>query len=121
MKRRSRKRKPRKLYRIGKSKIHGKGVIAKQDIPKNKIIECAIITFNDAEPIITPYFGSWINHAPTKSKKKNYCRNCRLEFKPKKNGYYIVANKLIPKDTEILADYHQTPSFIQKPDPAWDA
>ena len=102
----------RKKYVIKKSPIHGVGVFANETIQKGEIIECMILV--NEKRLITPYFGSLINH----SNKKNNIEIIRLE-----DGYYAKAMTTILKDTEITIDYDgpTIPEFIQgsKPHFIW--
>ena len=115
---RSRKRKKinKKMYKIKKSSIHGKGVFAVCNIPKNKAIDDAIVMHWKMYPVVTEHFGSWINHAPRGSRKRSskFSSNTRLKWDAKKQVYSLVATKTIKKGQEILADYYHTPFFIKK-------
>jgi len=94
----------RKKYVIKKSPIHGVGVFANETIQRGEIIDCMIIT--GEKRLITPYFGSLINH----SNKKN-----NIEIIQLNNGYYAVATTTILKNTEITINYDgpTIPEFIQ--------
>lgn len=89
-------------YLVKNSNIHGKGIFAKRNINKNKIIEKAIEVLVII-PIITPYFGSLINHS--------YKPNCRLKIR-KDGNYYVIANKYININEELTINYNNTPWFI---------
>jgi hypothetical protein len=94
----------RKKYVIKKSPIHGVGVFASETIQKGEIIECMILM--GQKRLITPYFGSLVNH----SNKKNNIEIIRL-----KDHYYAIATTAILKNTEIMIDYDgpTIPAFIQ--------
>jgi hypothetical protein len=94
----------RKKYVIKKSPIHGVGVFANETIEKGEIVDCMIIM--RPERLITPHFGSLVNH----SNKKNNIDLIQLE-----DGYYAIATTTILKDTEITIDYDgpTIPEFIQ--------
>jgi len=97
-------------YYIAPSEIHGEGVFSKKELHKNEDIDIGIkYHMLNLVPYVTPEFGSMINHS---SKPNSY-------LKYKKNQWYVTASKNIPKDTEILLNYHNTPWFIQGPDPSW--
>lgn len=98
-----------KKYYIGPSKIHGKGVIANKFIPSAEIIDIAIHHHFYLYPEITSNFGSMINHS--------YQANSYLH--KEKDKYYVVASRPIRRHEEITVNYHHTPWFISKPDPAW--
>ena len=92
----------RKKYVIKKSPIHGVGVFANETIQRGEIIDCMI----GEKRLITPYFGSLINH----SNKKN-----NIEIIQLNNDYYAVATTTILKNTEITINYDgpTIPEFIQ--------
>jgi SET domain-containing protein len=93
------------LFHIGRSKIHGYGVLANRDILKGTFIDaCIIIKNNNFE--ITSHFGKFLNHSKRKA-------NILMKYKNRK--YYAVASKNIKKDTEILIDYDGStiPYFIE--------
>lgn len=88
------------LFAIGPSKIHGKGLMAKTFIHKGQIIGVVI----DGRKV-TRDMGKWVNHS--------YQPNARLLLY--RNRYYLVALKNIDRGQEIVADYRDTPDFIEKP------
>lgn len=94
----------RKKYVIKKSPIHGVGVFANETIQRGEIIDCMIIT--GEKILITPYFGSLINH----SNKNNNIETIQLN-----DSYYAVATTTILKNTEITINYDgpTIPEFIQ--------
>ena len=94
----------RKKYVIKKSPIHGVGVFANETIHRGEIIDCMILMRQ--ERLITPYFGSLINH----SNKKNNIEMIQLD-----HGYYAVATRTILRDTEITINYDgpTIPEYIQ--------
>ena len=93
----------RKKYVIKKSPIHGVGVFANTTIQRGEIIECMI---TGEKRLITPYFGSLINH----SNKRNNIEMIQLT-----DGYYDVATTTILRDTELTINYDgpTIPAFIQ--------
>lgn len=92
---------------ISKSKIHGVGVFALQDIFVNEPIDVAI----DSNNTIT-LFGSKINHS--------FNNNTKLVYDGIRKNYYLYATKNIQKNEELLANYNQdTPDFIKKANPEW--
>lgn len=98
------------LFYIGRSKVHGNGVLAKRDIAKGTFIDvCIVIRKMLSGTIhfdITQHFGKYLNHSKQKA-------NIVLKYKNRK--FYAVANKNINKDTEILIDYDGSsiPFFIE--------
>lgn len=91
-------------YHIGKSCIHGLGVIADYEFQPNQIIDVGIY-YIWIIPIVTPKFGSYINHS--------YKPNSHLIYL--KDKYYVVATIPIHKGEEISLDYRNTPWFIDGP------
>jgi len=95
---------------VGKSSIAGQGVFALLPIQAGENID---ISFNyfiiDGEryPYITE-FGSWVNHS--------WKPNTSVEYDSKNGVYYIQARRYIPVDTEITADYRESPEFIEGPE-----
>jgi len=95
-------------YGIGKSKIHGNGIIAKRHIPENSIIGIAMTFSFIIIPYITDDLGKWINHS--------YNPNSYIYYYMPDNVYYLVANRNIENNEEITMDYNDTPWYIRKPD-----
>lgn len=95
-------------YKIGKSNIHGNGVIAKKNILKHNIIGIAMVFSFIIIPYITEDLGQWINHS--------YGPNAYIYYYMPKNVYYLIANRNIQKGEEITMDYNDTPWYIRKPD-----
>ena len=95
-----------KKYYIGKSKIHGHGVLANKNFKKYDVIELAFIEKNNYADI-TPYFGKFINH----------CDKPNMVLKRNGDKYYTVALKNIKKNEELLLNYYDTPDYIIKPEP----
>ena len=94
-------------YKIDKSKIHGKGVIAEKYIPTGHIIGIAMTFSFIIVPHITQGLGIWINHS--------HNPNAYIYYYMPDNVYYLVSNKPINKNEEITMDYNDTPWYIQKP------
>lgn len=99
-------------YCIGKSRIHGMGVMAQQDLPEKTIVGCAIE--KNSQPgesgeildyRITNYLGKWINHS--------YEPNAVMQEVD--SGYYIITNQQVNRGEEITINYENTPGFIKKP------
>lgn len=111
-----------KKYRIKKSKIHGKGVFAKKSLKEDDIVGLGIRFNWGFFPVITPEFGSWINHSyrPNTKLVWFYSEDTGGDRNDKKSmveemGWYVVATKNIEKEAEILLDYANTPFYIQGP------
>ena len=123
-------------FYIGKSNIHGNGVIAKKYIPKNYIIGVAInykyvfpnqipnfiphanSIYNNSVGLMNNYIGNvvpnitndmgiYVNHCPNPNSDLHYCNNI----------YYLVAIKDIHLGEEISANYasKNVPWFIEGP------
>ena len=99
----------RNNFRVGKSNIHGNGVIANKNIKKDQIIAVPIMFNILIIPHVTTDFGKWINHS--------YNANSYLYYNLWKNVYFLIAKKDIVKDEEISSNYNNTPWFIKKPEP----
>jgi len=95
-------------YRVGKSSIHGVGIIAKRDFSPNEKIFKAI----EANKKITP-IGRKINHCPIESQQMNTI------LVKEADGWWIVGSRRIKKGEELTLDYNTTPDFIAKANPAW--
>jgi hypothetical protein len=87
-------------YKIDKSKIHGKGVIATKSIPLLTKVDTVCIKEH-----ITPWFGKWINHSlnPT---------GVMMKYN---DDWIFVASVNIRNKDELTINYWQTPPFIAKP------
>src|SRR4029079_1148565 len=95
-------------FYIGQSRIHGKGIMANRNFRRGEVIGVVVYySFFSLYPIITKDFGGLINHS--------YRPNSQLYFM--NNMYYLVANRNITRGEEVVADYNNTPWFIQKPMP----
>jgi SET domain-containing protein len=92
----------RQKYLIGKSKIHGLGVIAKTNIGEKEIIDVGIDFWVGLFPYVTPDFGSYINH----------CRNANTKLIYLNNKYYVFSLKKINRGEEITINYDYCPWFI---------
>lgn len=92
------------LWKIDKSPIQGKGVFALNKISSGTKIGVGIYFQYWILPIITPEFGSMINHS--------YNANTKLIYDDDK--WYIVSNKPILAGQELTLNYNDTPWYIQK-------
>ena len=92
------------IYYIGRSNIEGFGVISNYEFQSNQIIDIGI-DYLWFIPIITPHFGSYINHS--------YTPNAHLVYL--KGKYCVVASVPIRKNEEISLDYRMTPWFVEGP------
>jgi len=98
----------RSNFYIGSSRIHGRGIMANRNFKRGQIIGVVInYYFFNLFPYITKDFGALINHS--------YTPNSQLYYRD--SVYYLVATKDINRAQEIIADYTNTPHFIQKPMP----
>ena len=94
-------------YHIGKSAIHGKGVIASRNIHKGEVVGEAIAWELMGWHVTD--MGGFVNHS-LKS-------NSRLV----QDGlaYNLVATQAIGKGEEIAANYNETPQFVERPHADW--
>lgn len=97
----------RGVWRIGESKIHGKGVLATRDLGAGSWIGVGIGYRMGFIPAITSDFGAWINHSFNPSASLMFFNGC----------YWVVATKPLSKDDEITVDYRKTPWYVRKPEP----
>jgi len=97
-----------KLFKIKKSKIHGKGVFSNRKLFKNEVVGVGIKFFLYFYPIVTKNLGEWINHS---SKPNTY-----LDYDKDENLWNIVMSKTVPKGTELAVDYTKTPIYIMGPE-----
>jgi len=97
----------RKTFRIGKSNIHGKGVIAAVPLKKGQIVGKGICYELWANLIPIPYvtqdLGKWINHAKSPNTVLRWADGC----------WYIVANESVSPGTELTLNYNHTPWYIE--------
>jgi hypothetical protein len=107
------------IFYVTKSKIEGKGLFTKVSLKKG---ECAgllakvygVSNFNDK-----PH-GIYINHSDDNN------LNLKITVDKKNSVIYIlgVANRYIPENTELSANYHSeyapTPNFINNKDYPFD-
>ena len=94
-------------FRIGKSKIHGYGVLTSKNVKKGEILGIAIYFKFYIIPEITTDFGRWINHSYESTSYLFYDKNKRI--------YYLIASRDLKQNEEITANYNHTPWFIKKP------
>ena len=101
---------PKNKYFIGKSPIHGNGVICAYNIKKDELIDVAIIHNPDInETIITSNFGKFINHKKDENTYLKKVNKNNIEI------YYIYSNKNIYIGEEITSNYDgpNIPPFIE--------
>lgn len=103
-----------KKWKIGKSDIHGKGMICRSPIEDGEIIDMVFDKVNttgdpDKDWDITKA-GRCVNHSWKPNTKMNR----------QGNTYYLQAIKNININDEIVSNYNDTPDFISKADPTWD-
>ena len=98
------------LFVIGKSRIHGNGVIAVQKIYAGQSIGEGIVFVWHLLvplPIVTEHLGKWINHSSTP--------NTGLRWR---NGaWHLVANRDVMRGEEMTLNYADTPWYIEGPQP----
>lgn len=100
-----------KNYFIGKSKIHGKGVMAAVPIKANEFINTAMVTLKSRdgnEFFEVTYFGSFINHSYTPS----------AIIRITNGDYNVYASKDLEPGDEITLDYTTVPN-IKQPKSNW--
>jgi SET domain-containing protein len=102
---------PKKTYYIGKSNIHGYGIISACNIKKDEQIDVAF-TYNTElnNLIITPQFCKYINHKKDENTYLKKITRNNIDI------YYIYSNKNIYIGEEITSNYDGQiiPPFIEK-------
>ena len=96
-------------FKIGNSKIEGKGVLARRNLLKNEKIGVVFYYVLNIFPRITQNLGRWINHS--------YEPNTHIYYNPKTSLWYLVTNRDIKENEELTANYNDTPWFIKKAEP----
>ena len=91
-------------YRIDKSKVHGRGVIANQSFEPDEVIDVGIKYLWRFIPVVTANFGSLINHS--------YQPSAKVVYNRERNEYDVVAKIPIRVNDEITVNYNQGPWFI---------
>ena len=101
-------------YKIGRSKIHGKGVICSRPIRHGETIALVFERVNNTGRSEDDWnmkpMGKYVNHS--------WKPNARLIRKG--HNYYLQATQNINVNDEITANYNDSPDFISKADPMWD-
>lgn len=87
-----------KLYKIGKSKIHGKGLIAKKNLKPGDLVG---LSHSNAQ--IASEVGQYVNHSDNPTAISELVGNDR----------YLIVSKPIKKGEEISVDYRQQPELGQ--------
>ena len=122
------------IYYIGDSNIHGKGVIAFQNLRKNAVVGLGIGFEYDLFPYVTPEFGAYLNHSynPTAYlwyfDDEKICKNRRNKNKLQKksknyfrqrsdSGWYVKTLNSLKAGEEITVNYNDTPWYIEGPKP----
>ena len=100
--------KSRKKYTILPSPIHGNGVFTTTFIEKDEVIDTGIYYSLYFFPVITPEFGSMINHS--------YKPSAYLSYNTRDSIYEVRAKNKLGNRVEITIDYNDTPWFIRKPE-----
>ena len=90
-------------YYINKSNIHGKGVFAKENIPKNTHLGI-LVKFKLWVPFKQGLLGKYLNHSNIE--------NCRFQYLKNKNMYMLVSNKTINNTIEINDKTFKIPKML---------
>jgi|LakMenEpi02Apr12_1017379.scaffolds.fasta_scaffold02271_2 hypothetical protein len=91
-------------YSIKKSNINGLGVFSNIYIKKGEYLFEVVNTDKNIS-----YLGSYINH----------CNKPNTKLVKHNNTWWLISLNDILPNTEVIADYNDTPYFIKKPDPSW--
>jgi len=101
----------RKNYFIGKSSIHGRGIMAAVPIKVNDFVNTAMVTLKSRDGhdfFDVTYFGSFINHSYSPT----------AVIKIQDGNYNVYAVKDLEPGEEITLDYTTVPN-IKQPKPHW--
>ena len=98
------------LYFVGPSLIHGRGIIAHQDLETGTPVDTCIVFRLKFLPSVTP-MGSMVNHSAHP--------NCIVERKG--SVYNLVTSEKVLAGKELTVNYDAdtTPWFIRRSDAAW--
>jgi hypothetical protein len=99
---------PNGLWYIGKSKIHGNGVIVSRDVGSGQWIGIAARYIFGLIPDITDDFGSMINHS--------YTPTSEIRYDHHRDVWALFSLWKLPQNTEVTVDYRKTPWFIAGPE-----
>ena len=87
-----------KTFTIGKSKIHGRGVIVNQSIKRGEIVALAITNSGK----VTKGVGNWVNHC------NNNPTGYLFQFPHNDdNSVWLLAKKDLKQGDEITIDYNE--------------
>lgn len=95
-------------YTILPSSIHGNGVFSTKKLRKDHTIGIGIYYSWYIFPVVTPEFGSMINHS--------YHPTAYLYYNTQQGVYEVRCKGDILSGVEITLDYNDTPWFIRKPE-----
>jgi len=99
----------KEVYKIGPSKIHGNGIIAKKNFKPGEYINICVSKIRNKYPQFDiTKFGSHLNHSHTPN----------AEIKREPPYYNTYARNEIQPDEEVTVDYSESPEFAQ-PKPQW--
>lgn len=97
-------------FRIGPSKIQGKGVLATRPLKKGESLG-EVIVYEWwgwlPSPQITEDLGVWVNHS--------YEPNAELQWRGTPKAWHLVMTKPVKRGGEITIDYADTPWYIEGP------
>jgi len=96
-----------KNFKIDKSNIHGKGVIATKKLKKGDFINVALFRAHD-NYYDTTVFGAHLNHS--------YSPNARTRFEGEYYRTYAISD--IEPGDEITVDYTKNKE-LEQPEPEW--
>lgn len=99
---------PNSLWYISRSKIHGDGVFISRNISGGTCIGIAARYIFGLIPDITDDLGSMINHS--------YNPTARIDYDSDRDIWALYSLEYLPENTEITADYRNTPWFIAGPE-----
>lgn len=92
-------------FSVKPSKIHGVGMYADKSYSFGEKLFICIDEYRKVTPL-----GKKVNHCGNKANTK---------VKEENGVWWLVADKNIKNGDELVANYYDTPSFIDKPNPEW--
>ena len=100
-------------FKVGPSKIHGKGVFATKQFKSGEFINNGLLPTGKPGPLndktfYATDFGKFVNHS--------YTPNASLEFED--DAYKVYAMRDIEPGEELTSDYTQTKG-LKQPKPDW--
>jgi SET domain-containing protein len=95
-------------YKIGKSGVHGEGVIALREFKKGETVLKAL---EEGPPLYITPAGSKINHCPGSSPMMN------THLVKRGNDWWLVTTRDVGAGEEFTINYNELPPFLARAEP----